>query len=363
MRIIISVNSAWNIINFRLELIRAIQEKGNEVIALAPADKYVKSIESLNVRFESIFMLPQGKNPFSDIRTFVNYWLILRRIKPDYLLTFTIKPNIYGNLASRLLGIKVISNVSGLGNLFLNQEFDFRMGLLLYKWALRSTYHVFFQNGIDHHIFLDNGIVRKTNSSVLPGSGVNTEEFSTNRQANKGKKLLFVGRIIAEKGVFEFIEATKRISRDMPDIEIHMVGEYNPNSRNKKLLEQMSEIAIHEQFFVHGMQDEMVTVYAESDIFVLPSYREGLSRSLLEAASMQLPIVTTDVPGCREVVSDGINGYLCKSMDSNDLELKIRQIISLSEKERLEMGVAGRQKVVSKYDYRFVSQSYLKQLH
>ena len=362
MRIVILLNTSWNIYNFRMGIIRALQQKGHEVIAVAPHDDYVPLLENENVKCFPILLNSKSTNPLTDLKLAFSYFKILKKIKPDVILSYTIKPNIYGNFAAQVLGIKTVNNVSGLGTLFIDKNLSTRIGAALYKAAFLKANWVFFQNSVDRELFLNKKLVQSSNSGIIPGSGVDTLVFKRNKKQNKGRVILFVGRLIGDKGIREFIESAKILLQKYDDLHFKIVGEYGYNNRTAVGKEELEEwLKIHQIEYL-GKVDNMQDVYRNVDIMVLPSYREGLSKSLIEACAMGIPIVTTNVPGCNDVVEHGMNGYLCNPKDSIDLAEKIFNLIQLPEEERLLMGARGRKIAEEKYDERIVVEKYMERI-
>lgn len=362
MKIAISINTTWNIFNFRLGLIKILQEMGHELIAIAPADEYVLLLEKENVVCLPIKIDSKGTNAVEDLKLIRAYYKILKKIQPDIMLSYTIKPNIYGNFAAQVLGIKVVNNVSGLGTLFIEKSLSTKIAKTLYKIAFLRSNWVFFQNKEDQELFLKRKLVKNKFTSIIPGSGVNLSIFKSDRSNNKGIIILFVGRLIGDKGIREFINAAKILLKSNNNLQFKIVGEFGYNNRTAVTKEELDNWLEIDQIQYLGKVDNMQDVYAQTDIMVLPSYREGLSKSLIEACAMELPIVTTNVPGCRDVVDNGINGYLCEPKNSVDLASKISKIIELSEEHRVQMGKNARKIAVNKFDERIVISEYLKKI-
>ena len=326
MKIAISINTSWNIFNFRKGLIKELQKKGHEIYAIAPYDEYTILLENEGVNYIPISINSKGTDIRQDIYLLREYYRIFKRIKPDLYLSYTIKPNIYGTYAAKVLGISVINNLSGLGTLFIKKSISTYISYLLYKLAFLKSDWVFFQNPDDLSIFLKKKLINKKRTSILPGSGVNLEVFNFERTKNLGKRVLFVGRLIGDKGIREFFEAGKLIRDIYPDVKFQIVGELGYDNKTALTKHELEEWLKLPQFEYIGKSDDMSSILKETDIMVLPSYREGLSKSLIEACAMRLPIVTTNVPGCRDVVEDGYNGYLCAPKDANHLMKKIMNI-------------------------------------
>ena len=363
MKILISINTFWNIYNFRVELINALQSKGHEVIALAPKDAYATKLEALGVKCVNINMNQQGINPFGDLKLIRDYYSIFKMIQPDLILSYTIKPNIYGNLAAKILAIPTINNISGLGTIFIKKTVISYIGRLLYKIGLTCSSHVFFQNNEDQQLFIKYKLIKPTKNSVIPGSGVDTTYFKSNRTTNLGNRFLFVGRLIRDKGVIEFLEAALKILQTYPDKQFLLIGELDCNNKtalNKSSLDYYLNQSSQIQYL--GKTDDIKSLLSEVDVMVLPSYREGLSKSLTEAASMSLPIITTDVPGCREVVEHKFNGILCQVKSMSSLENAILEMILLSNETRHSMGLKGRLKIIDTFSNTIVIKTYLQQI-
>lgn len=362
-QIVITANTTWNLYNFRIGLIKELKNNGYSVIAISPKDEYVKKLEDLGIECYDIEINSTGTNPIRDLWLIYKYYKLLCRIKPLLILSYTIKPNIYGNLAAQILKIPVINNVSGLGTIFIKKTFSSYVGRLLYYISFYKTNWVIFQNADDRELFIQERIVNSNNSSIVYGSGVNMYKFNTNRTENKGKKFLFVGRLLGDKGLREFIEAAKRIINIDSTIRFNIVGEIGSNNLTAISVEEINSWSLYKpQISYLGKTDNIVTELVKADIMVLPSYREGLSKSLIEAAAMKLPIITTNVPGCKEVVNHGMNGYLCNPKDTDDLYIKMLDMIKLTEMERVKMGELGRSHVESHFDEKIVISKYLAKI-
>lgn len=363
MKIVISINTTWNIYNFRLNLIKQLQSLGHNVMAVAPQDEYVSKLEALDVQCYHVNLNSKGTNPLSDIKLVFQYYKLFKKLKPDCILSYTIKPNIYGNFAARLLSIPTINNISGLGTLFIKKSMATHIGKLLYKFSLSSSHHVFFQNSDDKTLFIKNRLVNKKITSVIPGSGVDVLKFNCKRTQNEADKFLFVGRLIADKGVFEYLDAAVAVLEKYPNKEFLIVGELGYNNKTALSITQLEAYTDkYPQIKYLGKTDNIVNLLQSVDVMVLPSYREGLSKSLIEAASMKLPIITTNVPGCKDVVDDMFNGFLCKVKSKHSLEKAIYSMISLTEEERLEFGVNGRKKVIDEFSSKIVNKIYLDKI-
>ena len=364
MRIVISINTSWNIYNFRLNLIKAVQNEGHEVIIIAPKDNYVDKLEDIGVKCFDVNLNPKGTNPITDLYLVYQYYKLFKLLSPDIILSYTIKPNIYGNLAARLLRIPTINNISGLGTLFIKTSFATYFGKMLYRLSLAFSEHVFFQNKDDLQLFSKNNLVKAEMTSIIPGSGVNIKKFNCDRAKNKANKFLFVGRLIADKGIFEYLDAAVAVLKKYPEKEFLLAGELGYNNKTAISKQQLEDFTNnYPQVKYLGKTDNIIALLKSVDVLVLPSYREGLSKSLIEAAAMKLPIITTNVPGCRDVVKDGFNGFLCEVKSKHSLEKAIYSMISLTENERLEHGLNGRNKVINEFSSKIVNKIYLDKIN
>lgn len=365
MRLLIVVNSYWNIYNFRLRLLHDIQSHfGGEIHLLAPADDYQeKCIVNKDFFTHTIKMSASGTNPLVDSLLIGRLRKKIKGINPDVILTYTIKPNIYASIAARFNHIPVINNVSGLGTVFIKESMLTKLVKILYRSAFRQQNHVFFQNRVDKDLFEQAGLLKKCSSSIVPGSGVDTALYQPSGESrNRGLHFLFVGRLIKDKGIFEFLEAAEQIKKKYPQVCFNVVGQLGAD--NKTALSQAEFESFVDKGVVNylGVSSDMKQTLASYDVVVLPSYREGMSKALLEAASMAKPIITTDVPGCKDIVEHDCNGLLCKLADANDLAKQIEKMILLSEERRIEMGEHGRKKMINEFDESIVIKLYIEQI-
>lgn len=363
MKIVISINTSWNVYNFRFNLIKKLQNLGHSIIAVAPKDVYVSKLEELNVKCYHVSLKSNGTNPLNDMGLVYQYYKLYGELKPDCILSYTIKPNIYGNFAARILNIPSINTITGLGTLFIKKSIATHIGKLLYRFSLAFSYHVFFQNSYDKTLFIKNKLVTEKITSIVPGSGVDVDKFDCDRTKNIANKFLFVGRLISDKGVFEYLDAAVLVLKKYPKKEFLLVGELdsqNNTAISKKQIEKYT--SNYNQITYLGKTDDIKKVLKSVDVMILPSYREGLSRSLLEAAAMKLPIITTNVPGCKDIVVDGYNGFLCNLKSKSSLKNKIIKMIDLNEKERLQFGINGREKVIKEFSSDIVNKTIIEKV-
>lgn len=359
-KIAIVINTSWNIYNFRLGLLNALKKEGHEIICIAPKDDYSKKLEEFGFEYYNININNKGTNPIEDTKLIFDFYKIYKKINPDVILQYTIKPNIYGSIAARLLGKKVISNISGLGTVFLNDNFSSKIARWLYKISLVKN-EVFFQNHEDKNLFINHGLVKEKQTDMLPGSGINVnfyKPFEKNIQ-NKNLTFMFIARLVKDKGISEFIEAIKIIKQKFPNIQFKLLGSLYPGNPTAIKETELNSWIKDGLVNYLGHSDDVKTEILKVDCVVLPSYREGLSRVLLEAASLAKPIITTNTPGCKDVVDDNINGFLCEVKNSNDLAQQIEKMINLSQEERVSMGKKGREKIIKEFDEKIVIKKYM----
>ena len=361
MKIAIVLNTSWNIYNFRLGLVKKLITKGNSVYAIAPHDEYSEKLENIGCRYIPIRMDSRGINPLKDIALIVELFAIYRKIKPDVILHYTIKPNIYGTMAARLLGIPVINNVCGLGTAFLKKNILSKVAATLYKIAFRSSRKIFFQNDEDKIFFEKAKIVRKDQAEVLPGSGIDPEIFKSSGRIVKNKKFTFllISRLIHDKGVLEYIDAIKILKEQNIDANFQLLGKKDPKHRRGIPEELINQWMANNVVDYLGSTNDVKPFIENADCVVLPSYREGTPRTLLEAASFSKPIIATRVAGCTNIVVDNQNGFLCKVKNSKDLADKMKKMAGLDETKRAEMGKKGRKRIEQVFDEKIVISKYL----
>ena len=372
MRIGISINSAWNIYNFRKGLIKGLQQAGHQVIAIAPHDSYASKLKNLGCEFIPIEMSNKGTNPLQDIALAVKLGSIYRKANLDAVLQFTIKPNIYGSLAAAFMSfftrktkLPVINNVTGLGTVFIREKsLSSKIAKILYRFSFRYPTTVFFQNPDDKKVFVRNGLVPPAIVDTLPGSGINLQEFTPTQATDSSKAFTFlmISRLIYDKGIVEYIDAIRKLKQKHSNIKFQLLGPLDTQAGLGIPEETVKAWEAEGLVEVLGRQDDVKPFIEKADCIVLPSYREGTPRTLIEAASMAKPIVTTDVPGCRETVEHGFNGFLCKVKDAEDLAAKMEDILDLSPTALATMGNNSRKFAESKFDEQIIVRKYLTHL-
>ncbi len=364
MRVALVINTSWNIWNFRAGLVRALQAAGHEVLAIAPPDDYSARLSTeLGCRYVPILMENKGTNPLKDAALTRRFYQLYRRERPDVILHYTIKPNIYGTLAARLAGIPCLNNVSGLGTVFIVRNLVSRVALGLYRLAFRFPRKVFFQNADDRQLFVQHGLVRPEITALLPGSGVNVEKFRPAPAFVRNRPFVFlmVARVLYEKGIVEYFEAARQVRAAVPGTRIQLLGGLDEAGGVGVPRATFEEWLTAGNIEYLGRSDDVAAHLHCADAVVLPSYREGTPKTLLEAAACAKPLVTTDVPGCRETVPvDGQNGYRCQVRSADDLAAKMLQLLALNDAELAAMGRASRHLAETVFDERLVLDAYLE---
>jgi glycosyltransferase involved in cell wall biosynthesis len=363
MRIAIVLNTSWNIYNFRMNFVRALIANGFEVHTIAPVDDYTHFLVEAGCIHHPVRMDSRGANPVKDLALVAELFWIYRKVKPNFVLHYTIKPNVYGTLAARLLRIPVINNVCGLGTVFLKNNLVSVIAILLYRFSFRFARKVFFQNPDDLKLFLEKKLVPLQAVDLLPGSGIDLTKFQPmNYRRNEKFTFLMISRLISDKGVYEYVEAIKELKSKGINARFQMLGaidEEHKRGIKSEIIQAWIKAGTIEYL---GTTDDVRSIIEKADCIVLPSYREGTPRTLLEAASSCKPIIATDVPGCNNVVTHNFNGLLCKLKDSNDLAEKMASMSTLKEEALRKFGQNGRAKIEAEYDESLVINKYLAAL-
>ena len=362
MKLIVSANTAWNVANFRAGLVRALVADGHEVVVAAPPDGTVDRVRELGARFVPLHMDNAGTSPRRDAMLAWRFRRLLATERAAALLTFTVKPNVYGGIAARSLGIPVLPNVSGLGTAFIRGGWLARTVRALYRVALAGAPTAFFQNWDDRALFVDGGLVDPARTVVLPGSGVDLERFARAPMPEGAPGFLMVSRVLRDKGVLDYVEAARRVREARPDTRFELLGSLDALNRTAIPRSQVEAWVAEGAIEHHDQVADVRPHLAAAHCVVLPSYREGTPRTLLEAAATGRPLIATDVPGCREPIVEGVNGFLAQVRDPDDLARAMLALLDLSEDERATMGTESRRLAESRYGERIVFDAYREAL-
>jgi glycosyltransferase involved in cell wall biosynthesis len=359
----LSSNTSWYLYNFRASTIRRLLAEGFHVVCISPQDDYSQRLRNdLGCDWLPLVMHNQGSNPFRDAALAYQFWRYYRKLKPAAALHFTIKNNVYGTWAALATGVPAINNVSGLGTAFIRRSLVSIIVRLLYRASQPFAYRVFCQNEEDMAQLVTNKLVPMDRLELLPGSGVDLERFKPElkREHDGPFRFLYAGRMLADKGLLELMTATRAINKEHVQCHLWLSGFADADNVSAISVTKLSQWG--EEPGVHwlGPSDAMEEIYAQTDCVVLPSYREGMPRSLLEAGAMGLPVVATDVPGCRTIVEDGFNGLLCAARNSESLQKAMQKILLMSATERLTMGANGRTLVSQKYSEHLVVEATMR---
>lgn len=351
--ITLSANTSWYLYNFRGSTIRRLLQDGFTVVCLSPDDGYGDKLEQeFGCQWQELTMDNLGSNPLKDIALLVRFWRHYWRLKPLAAFHFTIKNNVYGTWAARLLGIPAINNVSGLGTTFIRSGLVAQVVRLLYKTSMPLATRVFCQNQEDYQLLIEQQLVPADLLQLLPGSGVNLEHYSPQKkQQHQGVfRFLYAGRMLADKGLRELIEAMQNLNRPVLQCELWLSGFADAQNVSAISLSELQQWGRLPGVKWMGSTDSMVDIYAQVDAVVLPSYREGMPRGLLEAGAMGLPSITTDVPGCRNIIKHQFNGLICEVKNSLALQQSMQQLLDMPLNNQKILSVNARQHVQDNYD-------------
>jgi glycosyltransferase involved in cell wall biosynthesis len=363
MKIAIVINTSWNIYNFRMNFIRELLAQGHEVHTVAPPDEYTHFLTESGCIHHRVRMDSRGANPIKDAGLIVELLLIYRKIRPDIVLHYTIKPNVYGTFAATLLNIPVVNNVCGLGTVFLKDNVVSAFAMLLYRTSFRFARKVFFQNADDMNLFLRKKLVPPEIAELIPGSGIDLKRFQPMEfKRNKDFTFLLISRLITDKGVLEYIEAVKSMKAQGYSGRFQILGAKDPKHKRGIKLDVIEDWIESGTIEYLGTADDVRKFIRNADCIVLPSYREGTPRTLLEAASTSKPIIATDVPGCHHVVSHNFNGLLCRIKDSADLAEKMVTMANFDDEILKKFGENGRKKMENEFDESLVINKYVRTL-
>ncbi len=363
-KVVIVANTSWNIHNFRKNILRALISAGYDVVTLTPVDGFMDFLNEFpEVRHIELSKLHRKSiNPFYDLLLLNELHSIYKKEKPDIIIHYTIKPNIYGSIAARMTKLKCISVITGLGYTFIHNGMLGWFSEQLYRNGLRSNEKVIFENDDDRLLFLDKKIISSENAISVKGCGVDTEYFSPRKGKGERKKniFLFMGRLLYDKGIKEFVSAARIVKNKYPGTEFWIAGDIdkeNPAAISEKELSDWIEKGIIKyKGFLSDVRDDI----EQSDCVVLPSYREAIARTLQEGMAMGKPVIAADVAGSREAVQEGVNGYLVPVKNAEALASAMEKFIGLDSADRKVLGDNGRKQAMEVFDERIIAAKYME---
>ena len=359
MKILVLTNNYIGLYSFRKEVVSALIEKGHQFIVSAPKDEKTADVKDLGCQIINTPFNRKGTNPIKDLSLMLTYRRLIKNTKPDVVLSYTIKPNVYGGMACQLCKVPQIANITGLGSAVEKPGLLQKLTIFLYKIGLRRAKTVFFQNNANKQFCIEHGMV-KGHNMLIPGSGVNIDYHALQEYPKDDitTKFVFISRLLKQKGIEEYFGAAEIIKDKYPSTEFHIVGWCEDAYSN-----QLKEFQDKGVVIYHGPVGDVRPLVGMAHCTVHPSfYPEGMSNVLLESCAAGRPIITTDRPGCGEIVDDGVNGFVIKQQDVDDLAAKIERFIALPYEKKKEMGFAARHKVEREFDRQIVVSAYLKEV-
>ena len=358
MKILIISNRSSGLYEFRIDLINTLISQGVNLYIATPFDTYIDELESTGAELIETKLDRRGINPITDMGLLKKYISIIKKVKPDKVITYTIKPNVYGGVACILNRIDYYCNVTGLGTAFQGEGLLKKLVTLMYKVSMRKSKCVFFENPGDRDVLLGLGAVKKEQCHVLNGAGVNLEKFKFAKYPSEEKiHFIFIGRVMKEKGVDELFAAAKRLHNEYDNVEVDMLGRFEDDY--EKIVNDLDKQGIINYI---GFQKDVRPFIEKASCFVLPSYHEGMANTLLECGAMGRPLITSNIHGCLEAVDDGKNGYLCNVKDAEDLYKKMKMFIELPYADKMKMGQASHEFVAGKFDKRKVVEETVREI-
>lgn len=357
-KILILNNNIEGLISFRKEVIEKLLQNYSVYIGV-PIDNKAFLLEKIGCVIYNTEVDRRGTNPFIDIKLYKQYKKLMKLIKPDIVLTYTIKPNIYGGLAAQKLNVPYIANITGLGTAIENKGFLQKIILSFYKKAFKNINTVFFQNKTNMDFFIEKKISNKENYKLLPGSGVNLDKFlplNYDFEDNDKVVITYLGRIMKNKGIGELLEAIETMNNER--VLFNITGYFEDESYKDKIieLEEKGLLVYHNQVF------DVIPIIKKSQGIINPTYHEGMSNLLLEASASARPVLASNIPGCKEIFDDGISGFAFEPKNVDSLIEAINKFLSLSIDERRKMGLNGRTKVEKEFDRKYVINSYIDEI-
>lgn len=358
MRILILSNNSGGLFCFRGALIRQLNYLGHEIYAATSFDDNIRELSKITKELIETPIDRRGMDPIRDAKLLANYFNLISRVKPDKVITYTIKPNIYGCFVCCIKKIDAYANVTGLGTAFQGDGLLTKIVTFMHKIAFKRVKKVFFENKENRDIIVSKGIINKERTHCLKGAGVDLEEYRIAEYPKNGTiKFLFIGRIMKEKGIDELFEATKRLKNEGADITVDVVGRFEDHYET--VVNELDKAGIIKY---HGYQSDVKPFIRQAHCFVLPSYHEGMANTLLECGAMGRPLITSNIHGCLEAVKDGETGFLCNAKDTDDLYGKMKRFFELPYERKKDMGRLSHEFVAGVFDKKKVVEETVKEI-
>lgn len=359
MRVLVLANFDVGLYNFRKDLLKDLIEKKNEVYISLPYGEKVELLTELGCKYINTNVDRRSINPLTDVKLIKDYFKLINKIKPDKVITYTIKPNIYAGCVCRMKNIPMYANITGLGTAFQGNGILTKFVTSLYKYAFKKVKTVFFENKENRDIFIGKGIISAEKSYCLNGAGVNLEEYKFTEYPTDDSTIhfLFIGRIMREKGINELLDCATRMHEENINAVIDIIGSFEEDYKEK--FAEMEETGIIKYY---GYQSNVKPFIERSHCFVLPSYHEGMANTLLECGAMGRPLITSNIHGCLEAVQDGVTGFLCEVKNSDDLYAKMRKFIYLAYDEKCKMGQLSHTYISNKFDKKKVVEETVREI-
>lgn len=364
MKIFFVANTAWSIFNFRYGLLKALLARGFNVVVLAPYDKHSAALRSMGCDVIDLPISAKGVNPLCDLALIWNMFLLYKKHNPQIVFHYTIKPNIFGSLAAFLANIPSVAVTTGLGYTFINDNWVAKVARWLYRLAFRYPLEVWFLNEDDRQVFVEHELVPHSKTFLLDSEGINTSCFEPREKlvVSSKVKFLLIARMLWDKGVGEFVDAARKVRIQYPDAVFQLLGACDVENPSAITRAQLAEWEYEGVVEYLGVAEDVRQMISEADCVVLPSYREGVPRTLMEAASMGKPLIASDVPGCREVIKNTVTGWLCPVRNSLKLSDCFIDFLKMTMSEREAMGLAGRAYMIERFDEKKVISQYMDTL-
>lgn len=359
-KIFVISNNSWNLFNFRFELIQKIS-KENKVYLFCNRDKYSKLLLNDNIRIIDSNFKKNYLNAFRDLYLLLKILFLVIAYRPHYILSYTLKPNLYSLIITLFVKVRVIINITGLGSIYIKKNIFNNFIFKINKYFYKRAYFIFFQNNDDRKDICNEDKYLLSISDILPGSGVNLDKYKYSALSKKNKNYIFIGRIIKDKGILELLNTIKKIKKNFK-INFQIIGNidhHNPSRVEKKSFKFWRDLKIFDYF---EQQENVQKFIKNSQCLILPSYREGCSRVIMEAMAIGRPVIATNVPGCNNLIKDGINGYLVTPKNTKNLYEAIVKFNNLSYEEKLKMGQIGRKIIENSFNVSLVIEKYVNKI-